>query len=158
LFALPARALFHTMLPCRAPGNGFRVEGLPVTARVRPWLLLFCRRAFIGIVTSYLAASFIVGGTRLARPAFFVGAMAWCAWLLWRELRPTQALDAELPRTPRPSLRTLELIAFNITATLVLSEIALRGWTAISGHSLLVSDALDAYLLKPGQDYGGGLR
>jgi hypothetical protein len=122
-----------------------------VIAPARPSaLLLFCRRAFIGIVATYVIASLSLGGTDFARPAFWSAAALWCAGVLWL---PRHGASNECR-----AWHVLEVIFFNATLTLVLAEAALRGFAAFSGTSPLISDTLEAYLLKPGQDYGGGLR
>jgi len=123
-----------------------------------PGFLLFCRRAFIGVVGGYVTCSLLFGGTAWARPAFVTAATLWCAGLLCFQLCRTRVLPSEEIGKLGRACRALEVIAFNLTLTLALAEAALRGLIAFSGTSLLVSDALEAYLLKPGQDYGAGLR
>jgi hypothetical protein len=51
----------------------------------------------------------------------------------------------------------LELIATNLAFTLLLAELALRAFAAISGQSLLLAGTLQAHQLIPGHDYGHGL-
>jgi hypothetical protein len=54
--------------------------------------------------------------------------------------------------------RGLELALTNLALILLCGELALRGAIAWRGGSVLVSQALDAHRLRPGHDYGGGLR
>jgi hypothetical protein len=109
--------------------------------------LIFCRRLFIGITAAYVLASLSFGGTRAARPIFCAMTLGWFIFLgSWGCSRLVS------------SLRYLELFTFNIALTLVLAEFCLRAFAAYSGSSFLVSQALDAYRLIPGRDYGGGLR
>jgi hypothetical protein len=59
----------------------------------------------------------------------------------------------------QPSIvRVFEIVSFNVALTLVLGELSLQAFTALSRSSLIVSAALDAYRLQPGRDYGNGLR
>jgi hypothetical protein len=55
-------------------------------------------------------------------------------------------------------LRGLELVVTNLVLALVLAELALQAFAAGSGRSPLLSNTLEDYRLRPGHDYGGGLR
>jgi len=122
-------------------------------ARLRPFLI-FSRRALIGATAAYIAVSFTLGGTERARPVFYTCLAAWCVLILLGQLRATHLQpDGRLYR----SACMLELIAFNLALALVLAESSLRAFAHHTGNSLLLSDALDAYRLQPGQDYGEGL-
>jgi hypothetical protein len=50
-----------------------------------------------------------------------------------------------------------EVLASNVALTLVLGELSLEGYAAVSGRSLLLDASLDAHRLQPGRDYGDGL-
>ncbi|HLN31277.1 MAG TPA: SGNH/GDSL hydrolase family protein [Gemmataceae bacterium] len=122
-------------------------------ARLRPFLI-FGRRALIGATAAYIAVSFTLGGTDWARPVFYACLAAWCVLILVGQLRAARfQAGGRLYR----SACFLEVIAFNLALTLVLAEWSLRAFAHHTGHSLLLSDALDAYRLRPGQDYGEGL-
>jgi hypothetical protein len=113
-----------------------------------PYLIL-ARRLFIGTVAAYLLASFSLGGTPAARPVFYAVTLCWLIFLCTRRDRGSRL--AWLPRS-------LELLGFNVALTLVLAEFCLRGFAILSGNSFLVSQAIHAYRLTPGRNYGGGLR
>jgi hypothetical protein len=115
-----------------------------------PWLAVaaFGRRLLVGVVIAYVLAVLLLGGTPSARPVFYALAGAWAgllglhAW--WR------------PRLPR-FLGWIELAATNVALTLLLGELALRGYGLAAGQSLLLSATLDAHRLVPDRDYGHGL-
>jgi hypothetical protein len=113
--------------------------------------LILCRRLFIGTIAAYLLASLSLGGTRAARPVFYVMTLAWLIFL--------SRWGGNATRCSRRagSLRCVELFAFNTALTLVLAEFSLRAFALYSGNSFLVSQTLDTYRLTPGHDYGGGL-
>jgi hypothetical protein len=109
------------------------------------------RNLFSGMLLAYVAASLALGGTPRARLAFMLLAGSWFCLLL---LAPARLRGADWILR----LRWLEVIGFNLALTVVLAETTLRIYGATLGVSWVVSDALDAYRLVPGQDYGGGLR
>jgi hypothetical protein len=118
----------------------------------RPELVRTLRRLVIGIVGAYLFASLCLGGTGTAQPTFYGLTAAWSVatmaspWLL------------RGPRQPARVLQLAEVLGFNLALTLLLAEGSLRLVAVCSGQSLLLSDSLEAHRLKPGQDYGNGLR
>jgi hypothetical protein len=113
----------------------------------------FFRRSFAGVVLAYVFLSTALGETTIARPLFYGAAGCWVvfqlAWL-WTERRFGIGSQA--------SASLVGVITFNLALTLVLAEWSLRFYAQWSGHSLFISDTLDAYKLAPGHDYGGGLR
>jgi hypothetical protein len=122
------------------------------------------RRVLTGGVAVYVAVSLTLGGTRAARPVFQGLLAGWVLLLVLVQYRLRARHSKEHGAdAPRPSgggtlFRRLELIAFNLALTLVMAEFALRAFAAWGGTSLFLSDALEAHLLAPGRDYGGGLR
>jgi hypothetical protein len=112
--------------------------------------LCFLRRAFFSVVFCYVVVCLTLGGTRVARPVFYLLALGCCAWFwIWR---------APVAAPQKKSVLALEIITFNVALTLFLGELSLRAFAACSHHSLIVSSALDAYRLTPGHRYAGGLR
>jgi hypothetical protein len=115
------------------------------------------RRLLIGVVMAYVATSLTLGGTRAAKPVFQAVVIAWILGVgiyhIWH-WAPTPSPPDRWTR----AVRITELVMWNLTLTLVLAELSLRVFASVSGTSLLMSDTLDAYRLRPGQDYGGGLR
>jgi hypothetical protein len=108
----------------------------------------FLRRALVAAVLLYAGTVLTCGGSPAA-PRLFRGACLVALIPL--------ALTARLvPR--RRWARSLEILLTNLTFVLLLGELALRGLIAWQGGSVLVSQALDAHRLRPGHDYGGGLR
>jgi hypothetical protein len=139
----------------------------------------FFRRAFTGIVLIYVAISWLLGETPMARPVYYVLAGLWTTFQLgwyWhfdiqnslfdirrlffsrkyrisnKEFRMSRGVHA------RRGVVLFELIAFNLALTLFLAEYSLRFYGSWSGRSPLVADTIDTYKLVPGHDYGGGLR
>jgi hypothetical protein len=110
------------------------------------------RHFFTGVVAAYVLTALTVGGTSRAWAVFYGLATAWCAFLAVRFLWYSR------PLSPARWLRMLDLLASNLAFTLVLAELTLRGYAALTGASLLLNDTLDAYRLAPDRDYGGGLR
>jgi len=103
-----------------------------------------------------------MGERSSARAVYYLVAGVWIVMqvgLIGIERRPASHALSILPtRFFRLASHVFELVAFNLALTLFLSEGGLRLYGAWSGRSLLVADTLDAYKLKPGHDYGGGLR
>jgi hypothetical protein len=133
------------------------LEAAIVWIRYGQPLLPFGRRLFTGIVIAYVCTSLTVGGTSAARTVFYGLAAAWCVCLGFRFLvcpRPPSQEGASWIRWGR----RFELVVTNLVFTLVLAELVLRAYAALSEVSLLLNDTLDAYRLVPGRDYGGGLR
>lgn len=122
-------------------------------ARFTPFLIL-CRRLFVGTTAAYLITSFSLGGSRAARPAFYVLIACWFIFLCLRQYwRHTPLSNTHFAR----SLHYLELLGFNLALTLFLAEFTLRAFALYSGSSILVRQTLDAYRLAPRRDYGEGL-
>jgi hypothetical protein len=115
---------------------------------------------FIGVVTAYVGVSLTLGGAAAARPIFQLLAIGWTLVLAaWAGRVFCKLEHKRLPDSWRSNLcGRIELIAFNVVLTLVLAELALRAIAVFGGPSLVISDALGAHLLKPGHDYGDGLR
>src|SRR5262249_22678240 len=145
--------------------HGEQQPGRPLVAALFQGLLslILWRRLFVGVGAAYIGVSLTLGGTRAAVPVFQWLAGAWvlvifaCHFgLVWQN-----AVGASGPR-PDPVAwrwsRILELIASNIVWTLVLAELAVRGFAALGGGGLVIRGALDDHLLVPEHDYGGGLR
>jgi hypothetical protein len=112
---------------------------LPLTVCLRRWL--------VGGVFVYVAVVALLGGRRAAVPALLALLAAWAVvplWLWWRG--------------PRGKATLLEIIVSNVALTLLLAELGLRLVAAQSPGALLVSATLDAHRLRPGHDYGAGLR
>jgi hypothetical protein len=110
----------------------------------------FVRRLFIGEIAAYVLVSLILGGTSAARPAFCFLSLGCFVWLWLRR--------KHLAAAPKKVGRILEIVGFNLALTLLSGELALRAFAFCTGHSLMVSDSLDAYRLDPGREYGQGLR
>jgi hypothetical protein len=135
-----------------------------VSARTR-WLILlpFARRLVVGTVTAYVAVSFLLGGTRAAKPVFHALTASWAVALgvhRWRSARRARP-DSASPPSPSWGTRTgrgFELVVSNLALALVLGELALRCGAAGAGDTLLLGTTLDAHRLAAGHDYGGGLR
>jgi hypothetical protein len=106
----------------------------------------FLRWSLISGVASVAVVSLTLGGTSAARPAF-VATLATGIVFFWF-LRS---------RLANFRLRIFEIICFNCALTCLFAELTLRTWALLSGHSLVVSNALDAHRLLPGHDYGQGL-
>src|SRR5262249_46879868 len=120
-------------------------------------------RLLLGLAAAYIGVSLTLGGTRAAVPVFQLLAGAWVlvtfifhCGLAWR-IRPAASGPPTSPRAWR-GFRILELMTCNIVLTLVLAELALRGFAALGGGGLVIRAALDDHLLVPEHDYGGGLR
>jgi hypothetical protein len=116
--------------------------------------LVLCRRVFIGATTAYIVASLLLGGSHAARPVFYGLVFCWVVLLC----RRSRYLVRSMPDQRHRAVRYLEVLGFNISLMLVLAESCLRGFALSQGSSFLVCQALDAYRLTPGRDYGEGLR
>jgi hypothetical protein len=108
----------------------------------------FVRRALVTAVLLYAGTVLTFGGSP---PALRIFQLACLVTLL------------PLVLTARRCLRhatghTLELVFTNLACCLLVGELALRCAIAWQGGSILVSQALDANRLRPGHDYGAGLR
>jgi hypothetical protein len=112
------------------------------------WLRLL-RRLAVGAMLVYVAVALTWGGTTLARPVFYGLVTLWCGGLV---------LAMGRMRRDTPA-RTVwwEVLASNVALALVLGELSLQGYAALTGRSLLLDAGLDAHRLKPGHDYGDGL-
>jgi hypothetical protein len=108
----------------------------------------FLRRSLVAAVLLYTVTVLLWGGSPAA-PRLFGGACLLAMLLLALTCR-------SCPK--RAWARGLELVLTNLALVLLLGELALRGAISWQGGSLLVSQALDAHRLRPGHDYGGGLR
>jgi hypothetical protein len=108
------------------------------------WLRLV-RRLGVGAVLLYVSVALTLGGTTLARPVLYAALGLWCL-VLWA-----------LRHSIMERSRWWEVIATNVAVTVVLSELALQGFAAASGRSILLDAGLDAHRLRPGHDYGDGL-
>ncbi len=121
-----------------------------------------CRRLFAGLVAVYVACSLTLGGSPAAKPVLYVLALGWFSLVLIlamsrKDRRPGQPVEDPGSALLRSRLG-METIAFNIALTLALTELALRTYASWWGVSPLISDAMDAYKLKPGHVYANGLR
>jgi len=112
--------------------------------------LTLARRLFISVIASCVFVSLTLGGTPAARPAFYVLTLGSMLWFLIR--RSTVAA------APSRAAHLLEVVGFNCALTLLLGELSLRAFALCNGHSLVVSNELDAYRLIPGRLYTGGIR
>jgi hypothetical protein len=135
-----------------------------VSARERLAVSLrFLRRLSVGILLVYVAVSLALGGTPHAPAVFRLLALLWlvvvAAWYR-RSLQGPGPVSAAAPPDRRlaKASRALELLATNVALALLLAETSLRLLAAYAGCSPLLSATLDAYRLRPGRDYGGGLR
>ena len=116
----------------------------------------FLRRTFAGIVLIYVASTWLLGETSIARPVYYCLAGAWIGFQLgWSWIGRRWRSDSI--RLVRPAAH-IELIVFNLALALFLSEYGLQLYGSWSGRSFLVADTIDVYKLVPGHDYGGGLR
>src|SRR5207245_551903 len=122
------------------------------------WSLRLWRRLLLGVAAAYIGVSLSLGGTRAAIPVFQALAATWTLVVIIvhfrRALSPVESLSGQ---TTRWALR-LELVTANVVLTIVLAELALRAFAAVTGSSLVLNATLDAHWLVPGHDYGGGLR
>jgi hypothetical protein len=117
-------------------------------ATVLFWLRLL-RRLAVGAMLLYVAVTLTWGGTTRARPVFYGLVTLWCGGLI---------LAMGRMRRDAPARTTWwEVLASNVALALVLGELSLQGFAALTGRSLLLDASLDAHRLKPGQDYGDGL-
>ncbi len=114
-------------------------------------LFQLLRRLVVGVVLCYAVVALCLGGAACAPVVFRVLSLLWLFVLVccWR--RPILG-------TPPKTVVVLELIATNLALTLLLAEACLRGLAASGASMLLLSSTLDAHRLRPGQDYGAGLR
>jgi hypothetical protein len=108
----------------------------------------FLRRSLAAAVLLYTVTVLIWGGSPAALPVFYGLSLV---------ALPLLALTSRI-RPRRAWARGLELVLTNLALFLLLGELALRGAIAWQGGSPLVSQALDAHRLRPGHDYGAGLR
>ncbi len=126
----------------------------------------FLRRAFAGVVFTYVFICWAAGEKSNARTIYYAAAGFWIIVLLlwtWMQRRaiPTMSIPLNASSASfffKRAREAFELIAFNLALTLFLAEYGLRSYAAWSGQSLLVADTIDTYKLMPGHDYGGGLR
>jgi hypothetical protein len=113
--------------------------------------LVLARRLVMGVLAAVVITSLGLGGDARARGVFYALTFVWCVVLaLCRRRAATPARCAALRRS--------ELVLWNVAASVVLGEVALRAYSAVTGSSILLNDNLDAYRLTPGTDYGAGLR
>jgi hypothetical protein len=118
---------------------------------------ILARRALVGTTGAYVVACLVFGGSSAARPSFFAMTVLWCAALLSWSWWHGRTGEPERPSDLRRGLRVIEVIGVNLALTLILAESLLRAFASFTGSSWVVSNALDAYRLTPGRDYGGGL-
>ena len=125
-------------------------------------VLIFARRLLAGATAAYVTVVLTLGGMAPARLVFYGLTTAWTLFLAlqtyWSHQRSKRVLCAPGTSNARPTLRVIEIAAFNVALTLLLGEIALRAFAAWSGCTLVVNAAEEGYRLAPGQDYGAGLR
>jgi hypothetical protein len=114
--------------------------------RFRSWLQ-FLRRFLIGAVLVYAVVILTFGGTKAAKPVLYASTALWLVVLTAATKCSSQS----------PWGRWLDIAATNLAATLVLAEVGLQVVAACAGQSYMLNDNLNAYRLKPGHDYGGGL-
>lgn len=117
-----------------------------VRQRMIAALICLARRLFCGWVAVYVGTSLCLGGTGFARP------VCWCLCGAMVVLLGGWQLHRRIRRGP-----IIEIVAFNIALTLVLGELALRGFAVRVGVSPLIRESLESYRLQPGRDYGLGL-
>jgi hypothetical protein len=108
----------------------------------------FFRRALAAAVLLYTVTVLTWGGSHAAVPVLLATSLT--------ALLPL-AFTARIPSRHAWS-RSLELILTNLALFLLLGELALRGVIACQGGSALVRQTLDGQRLRPGHDYGDGLR
>jgi hypothetical protein len=108
----------------------------------------FVRRSLVTAVLLYAGTVLTIGGSSTAPRVFQLACLA--------ALIPILLTAWFSPR--HAAARTLELLLTNLACCLLLGELALRGVLAWQGGSVLVSQALDENRLRPGHDYGSGLR
>lgn len=115
----------------------------------------YVRRLFTALTLSYVVVCLFLGGKQAARPAFQVSS------LLWSLLLAPWALQlfahAQRAGWHVRVLSRFGIVGFNVSLALVLVEGSLAGFARLAGQSLVVSNSLDAYRLRPGHDYGFGL-
>jgi len=85
--------------------------------------------------------------------------LAWAAVLLYlarrgRTVTPAAGGHETILRFANEA----EVVAFNLAFSLFSVEASLRAYGALCGRSPMIGEALDAYRLAPGQEYGNGLR
>jgi GDSL-like Lipase/Acylhydrolase family len=121
-------------------------------------LLIGGRRLLLAVTLAYLFASLVFGGTPAARIVFLANSAGLGGLILAGTRRSISGTRPEQSSRPRKLLAGFELLGVNVALTLVLGEITLRSFAACTGRSWLLQDSLDAYRLRPGHDYGLGLR
>ncbi len=112
--------------------------------------LRFLRRLVVGVVLCYVAVALTRGGTRHASATFWGLAALWLLALVLGSWRP--------PSRVRRVLGVLEPALSSVALTLLLAELSLRLYATCAGGSLLLRATLDDHRLRPGHDYGAGLR
>lgn len=120
----------------------------------------FWQRLLTGVGVAYIGTVLTLGGRPEAKVAFRWLAVAWAFFLCLHYRLGEPVLDAggRLRRRQRQSIRALgqiELAATLLVATLTAAELGLRTW---GDPALAAANALDAYRLDRGRDYGRGLR
>jgi hypothetical protein len=109
--------------------------------------LLFVRRAVAGAVPAFALALVCRSGTFQVLAAFAmflaVGGVLWWLGSRWAASRRVTWLEG-----------AVDVVVANVAITLVLAEVLLGGYAALSGSVLLVRDGIDAYRLLPHHDYG----
>ncbi|MCI0460494.1 MAG: hypothetical protein L0Z62_26365 [Gemmataceae bacterium] len=108
------------------------------------------RRFVVGAVLAYVVVVLTLGGTRHALTVFWGLAAVWLLALLLGSWRP--------PRLVARVLGALEPALSSVALTLLLAELSLRVYAVWVGGSLLLGGTLDDHRLRPGHDYGSGLR
>jgi lysophospholipase L1-like esterase len=111
----------------------------------------FWRWLLVGWVCIYALSVLTIGGSNSARAWFLVQAGLWCVLLValfrWRRI----------PQTLHLWLRRVDIVVTNLAVLLVLGEVSLRTFSAVSGDPLVLNEALDSWRLEPNRTYGGRL-
>lgn len=122
-------------------------------------LLVFLRRLGVGVLTAYVTVSLTLGGTPYAKAAFHGAALAWIVVLSVATSLRSRWINASDRAQRSGALRsTLELLLTNVMFSVLFAEVCLQVAGACLATSLLTHSSLDAHRLRPGHDYGGGLR
>jgi hypothetical protein len=114
----------------------------------------YVRRLFLGILASYLVVLFTVGGQAGDGYIFRLLASVWVAGLTacYRFVPTSASGRAAWWRT---ALSAVDLIATNLALILVLGEVSLRGYVAVTGDSPYVQSGWRAWKLPPNRDHRG---
>jgi SGNH hydrolase-like domain, acetyltransferase AlgX len=116
------------------------------------------RRSGALVVTSYVLVSFVLGGKPVARPAFYVLAVAGAVCTCYLHLRTRPACLS--PKSPKGRWlrKGLDLATSLLAWSVLLAEGTLRVGEAWTADSVVARQALRQARLVPGHDYGAGLR